>query len=101
MCSYSREQNAVMNEENTPYQDDFKTRVHKSFEEWRTNVKGRLTPEDEQRVLGIRDAVVVRDSERAKEHLLNAKDSNNWIYEELMKHPEISALMRELAILGF
>jgi hypothetical protein len=90
-----------MAQDSEQYKDDFQTRVHKSFEEWRTSVSDRLSPEDEQRVNGLRDAVVVRDSERAKEHLSSTRETNSWIYEELMKHPEISAIMRELAILGF
>ena len=55
---------------------------------------------DEERVLGIREAVVTGNREQAELHLTAVKEESSWLYEELMKHPEISAIMRELSIMG-
>lgn len=89
----------------TEYHNDldphFQDRVHQSFEQWRSSVKDRIKPEEEEHVQGIRDAVVVKDKEKIQGHLETTRSGSSWINEELMKHPEISAIMRELAILGF
>jgi len=78
-----------------------KRRVHEAFDSLHKNVGEPLSKEDEERMLGIRKAVASGDRDRTKEHLTAAKQESSWLYEELMKHPEISAIMRELSILGF
>jgi len=62
---------------------------------------GERFTEGEQRVLGIREAALRRDRAEVEKHLEAAKNETGWLYEELMKHPEISAIMRELSIMGF
>ncbi|MFI5201686.1 MAG: hypothetical protein ACHQNE_04825 [Candidatus Kapaibacterium sp.] len=57
--------------------------------------------EEEERVLDIREAALRRDKADLERHLSAAKKESSWLYEELMKHPEISAIMRELSIMGF
>ena len=61
----------------------------------------KVSKADEERMLGIREAVANRDRDRAAEHITKAKEESSWLVEELMKHPEISAIMRELSIMGF
>ena len=68
---------------------------------WKQSREGDVSKKDEERVLGIRDAVQARDRKRVEDELRSAKEQSNWLYEELMKHPEISAIFRELAIMGF
>lgn len=75
-------------------------RVTGAFGSFEKKLGERFTKEEE-RVIGIRDATLKRDRTKVEEHLQNAKKESSWLYEELMKHPEISAIMRELAIMGF
>jgi hypothetical protein len=74
--------------------------VRRTFDSWKESLGDRVKAEDERRVLGIRDAVVTRDTSKAREHLEQTKIESNWLYEELMKHPEIQAIFMELAIFG-
>jgi hypothetical protein len=80
--------------------DDHNERVRSSFNEWRESVRHRIKPQDEEHINNIEDAVLVRDSERARKHLEESRTTSSWLEEELMKHPTISTVMRELAIFG-
>jgi hypothetical protein len=75
-------------------------RVSGAFGSLEKKLGERFTKE-EQRVLGIRDAALHRNKAELERHLSAAKTESSWLYEELMKHPEISAIMRELSIMGF
>ena len=87
-------------EAGNPGDDEHYQRVRTEFDQWRGTVKDRLQPHDEEHVEGIQEAVLIRDSERARHHLEMTKANSGWLYEELMKHPRISAFIRELAIFG-
>lgn len=80
--------------------NDHNARIRSSFNEWRESMRGRLQPQDEEHLNNIEDAVLLRDSERARKHLEASRTTSGWLQEELMKHPTISAVMRELAIFG-
>jgi len=60
----------------------------------------KISEKDEERVLGIREAVKLGDKVKAEEHLIATKLESSWLYEELMKHPEISIALREMSIFG-
>jgi hypothetical protein len=81
--------------------NEHQRRVHEAFDSLHKNVGEPLSKEDEERMLGIRHAVASGDREKAKEHLTTTKEHSSWLYDELMKHPEISSIIRELSILGF
>jgi hypothetical protein len=76
-------------------------RIREAFDSLKKDQGGKLNKVDEEHLHGIREAVIAGDHERAKEHLSIAKRESSWLYEELMKHPGISAIMRELSIMGF
>jgi hypothetical protein len=76
-------------------------RIREAFDSLKKNQGEKLSKRDEEHLHGIREAVVAGDHERAEEHLSVAKRESNWLYEELMKHSGISAIMRELSIMGF
>lgn len=88
-----------LNEPNSPKQNELHTRFHKSFDLWHKSAGDRMSREEEARVLGIRDSLL-KDPAEAKRYLAETKEHSSWIYEELMAHPEISAIFRELAIWG-
>lgn len=80
--------------------DEHAERVTGAFGSLEKKLGERFT-EQEQRVLGIREAALRRDKAELERHLASTKTESSWLYEELMKHPEISAIMRELSIMGF
>lgn len=76
-------------------------RIREAFDSLKKNQGEKLSKLDEEHLHGIREAVVAGDHERATEHLSVAKRESSWLYDELMKHPGVSAIMRELSIMGF
>ena len=76
-------------------------RIREAFDSLKKNPGEKLSKREEEHLQSIRDAVVAGDHERAKKHLSLAKQESNWLYDELIKHPGISAIMRELSIMGF
>jgi hypothetical protein len=81
--------------------DDRRRHVRSAFDSWHKSLGDRVSKEDEERMLGIRQAVEAGDREAAEKHLTRTREESSWLYEELMKHPELSAIVRELSILGF
>ena len=49
----------------------------------------------------LRDATAGGDAGRAREELASVKERHGWLYEELVKHPSLAALIDELALWGF
>ncbi len=95
----------MSDQELLPNQDDntdheHANRVTGAFGSLEQILGPRLT-EEAQRVQDIREAALKRDRAGVEKHLTAAKHESNWLYEELMKHPAISAIMRELSIMGF
>jgi hypothetical protein len=62
---------------------------------------GARSSEEVQRIQGLKEAAIKRDRASVEKHLQAAKHESNWLYEELMKHPGVSAIMKELSIMGF
>lgn len=87
-------------EAGSPRDDEHYERVRTSFTEWRGSVKDRIQPHEEEHIDEIQEAVLIRDTERARARLEMTKSESSWLYEELMKHPNISTFIRELAIFG-
>jgi len=76
-------------------------RFSKALNQVRKSHADKVSKNDEERMLGIRDAVQAKDRKKVEDHLQATKEQSNWLYEELMKHPEISSIFRELSIMGF
>ena len=70
-------------------------KVEQAFEEIATR-----TPAESERIRALARAFVSGDHDTARSELERTRLETSWLYEELMEHPEISALMRELSILG-
>ncbi|HZK76887.1 MAG TPA: hypothetical protein VFD13_08275 [Candidatus Kapabacteria bacterium] len=90
----------VFSDPNAKKDDEHAERVSGAFGSLEKKLGERFT-KAEQRVLGIREATLRRDKAELERHLAATKTESSWLYEELMKHPEISAIMRELSIMGF
>ncbi len=76
-------------------------RVQKAFGSLSDTLSERASKSDEERVSGIREAIATGNVAKAEEHLSAVKQESSWLYEELMKHPEVSAILQELSIMGF
>lgn len=76
-------------------------KVHEAFDAVRRDLDDRLGVEERAAVERLRDAAVEGDAERAREELASVKERHSWLYEELVKHPRLAALVDELALWGF
>jgi hypothetical protein len=94
------DQSAVSNPEDKE-QENREARINKAFGSLKRADDEPLSKQEEERVLGIREAAATGDRAKVEEHLASAKSESNWLYEELIKHPEIAAILQELSIMGF
>ena len=76
-------------------------KVHEAFEVVRRDLDGRLGVEEQAAVERLRDAAAGGDAVRAREEMASVKERHGWLYEELVKHPSLAALIDELALWGF
>jgi len=82
-------------------QEHRNAKIQSAFGSLRRRPDEPFSQQEEERLLGIREAVTTGDRAKVEEHLASAKQESSWLYEELMKHPEVSAIFRELSIMGF
>ena len=85
------------NDSNHAAQDE---RIDNAFGSLQQSIGARASKADEARVSGIREAIAAGNNRQAQEHLTAVQQESSWLYEELMKHPEISAILQELSIMG-
>ena len=76
-------------------------KVDGAFDEVRRDLEGRLGEEERAAVERLRDAAVGGDAGRAREELATVRERHGWLYEELVKHPSLAAVIDELALWGF
>lgn len=88
------------NKEDGAKNDERRDRVIGAFGSLTKTIGERASEREQERVSKLREAVISGDRDRVHEHLTTTKAESSWLYEELMKHPEISAIMRELSIMG-
>lgn len=81
--------------------DEKEGKVHEAFDAVRRDLDDRLGVEERAAVERLRDAAVDGDAERAREELASVKERHGWLYEELVKHPSLAAVVDELALWGF
>ena len=63
---------------------------------------GERLGEDEKAAVGrLADAAAEGDAARAREELAAVRERHGWLYEELVKHPRLAAIVDELALWGF
>ncbi len=76
-------------------------KVHEAFAAVRRDLDGRLGVEEQAAVERLRDAAAGGDAVRAREEMASVKEQHGWLYEELVKHPSLAAVIDELALWGF
>jgi len=81
--------------------DERDGKVHEAFDAVRRDLDERLGAEERAAVERLRDAAAEGDAARAREELAAVKERHGWLYEELVKHPSLAAVIDELALWGF
>ena len=81
--------------------DERDGKVHEAFDAVRRDLDGRLDAEEREAVERLRAAAAEGDAARAREELATVKERHGWLYEELVKHPSLAAVIDELALWGF
>lgn len=81
--------------------DERDGKVHEAFDAVRRDLDGRLDAEEREAVERLRAAAAEGDAARAREELATVKERHGWLYEELVKHPSLAAIVDELALWGF
>ena len=76
-------------------------KVHEAFAAVRRDLDGRLGVEEQAAVERLRDAAAGGDALRAREEMATVRERHGWLYEELVKHPGLAAVIDELALWGF
>ena len=71
-----------------------------AFDDLGARLGGRATPEARASVENLRAAALEKDAARLREHLGDMKERHGWLWEELIAHPRVAALVNELALMG-
>jgi len=81
--------------------DEKDSRVRDAFDSVRRDLDARLGEEERAAVDRLHAAAADGDAARAREELASVKERHGWLYEELVKHPSLAAVIDELALWGF
>ncbi|MHB8799075.1 MAG: hypothetical protein ACYDBY_11510 [Thermoanaerobaculia bacterium] len=81
--------------------DEKDSRFREAFDSVRRDLDARLGDEERAAVDRLHAAAAEGDSARAREELASVKERHGWLYEELVKHPGLAAVIDELALWGF
>ena len=80
--------------------DDHQSRVHAAFDDLEAALGDRVTPEARRPLEQLRGAALEKDAEGIRGHLEKVKERHGWLYAELTRHPDVAALVNELALMG-
>jgi hypothetical protein len=83
-----------------PPDDAHEERVRDAFDDLGARLGDRATPEARASVENLRAATLEKDATRLREHLDDMKKRHGWLWEELIAHPRVAALVNELALMG-
>ncbi len=83
-----------------PPDEAHEERVRAAFDDLGAKLGDRVTPEARASVENLRAATLERDASRLREHLDDMKARHGWLWEELIAHPRVAALVNELALMG-
>lgn len=83
-----------------PKDEAHEERVRAAFDDLGARLGGRATPEARASVENLRAAALEKDAARLREHLGDMKERHGWLWEELIAHPRVAALVNELALMG-
>ncbi len=77
------------------------SKIHEAFDAVHRDLDERLGVEERAAVERLREAAADGDSARARAELASVKERHGWLYEELVRHPSLAAVIDELALWGF
>ena len=76
-------------------------RVSEAFKAFHQALPNPLPDPARDSLEKLREAVAAKDAARVREHLQDVKEKHGWLYTRLAEHPEIAAMINEMAIWGF
>jgi hypothetical protein len=83
-----------------PGPDEHAQRVHAAFDELRSALGNRVTPEARESFEKLRSAVLERDAAGVRDRLADVKHRYGWLYTELTLHRRVAEVVNELALMG-
>lgn len=83
-----------------PPDEAHEERVRAAFDDLGARLGDRATPEARASVENLRAATLEKDAPRLREHIDEMKERHGWLWEELIAHPRVAALVNELALMG-
>lgn len=75
-------------------------RVRAAFDELRSALGERSTPEARAALEKLRESVLGGDAVQVRRELEDFKEQHGWLYAELARHPRVAELVNELALFG-
>ena len=76
-------------------------RVQDAFDSLHESLGPRVGPEERESLEAVREAALRRDAGSVREGLATVRERHGWLWEEMAKHPQVAALIDELALWGF
>jgi hypothetical protein len=76
-------------------------RVNRAFDSLHEGLGEKLSDAHREDVERLRAAAADRDADALRAHLTSVKERDSWLYRELAAHPDVAALINELAVWGF
>jgi len=90
----------MTDEKSTDSEQEHAGRVRGAFDSFSEHLHEKLDDETRESVDKLRRAASAKDADTLRRHLTEVRDRHSWLYRELVEHPEIAALLDELALLG-
>jgi hypothetical protein len=88
-----------MAEKDPPAGDDHEKRVEKAFDSFHETL-GEKADASREALQKLKEATAARDVSAMRNELHAVKEEHGWLFEEMAKHPDLAALVNELARLG-
>ena len=76
-------------------------RVQGAFDSLHESLGPRVGPQERETLDVVREAALRRDAGSVREGLEAVRERHGWLWEEMAKHPQVAALIDELALWGF
>ena len=81
-------------------EDPHAARVSESFDALHEKVGAKLDADARDVMAKLRQAATDRNGEALRTGLKDLRDRHGWLYRELAAHPQVAALLDELALIG-
>lgn len=81
-------------------EDPHAARVSASFDSLHAKVGEKLDTDARDAMTKLRQAAADKNGDALRTGLKDLRDRHGWLYRELAAHPQVAALLDELALIG-